>query len=355
VVNSREENADSIGSPLVDSTLQIQKGFFPRVHLNGTRIQSGLTFYVTDAPFYGSIGPLMMRPATFRGSFGVSAVLTTATLVAKAIANANPNRPVVDIPVNLLELRDLPGLLRDAGRIAHGTARPGSKAAKANLMAQFGVAPIISDLVKLLSFTESVAKRERYLSKLNSEKPYRIRRKITEEHSVGVFNGIPWPSTAENSTTFNKATLTTEVTDTYWYTLRAHLSALITEREIQTHAFKSVLGLDAVTASSAWELLPWSWLIDWFSNTGDILAAYRGGIPWTWSGLNIMCRSDFVFKVSFPSVRPTMVVNLPTPQGWGKVLRRTPSSLVSIYPEFSLPYLEWKQWSILGSLAILKL
>jgi hypothetical protein len=42
------------------------------------------------------------------------------------------------------------------------------------------------------------------------------------------------------------------------------------------------------TLATAWELCPWSWLIDWCTNYGDIIAATRNAIPVTYSDVAIM-------------------------------------------------------------------
>jgi hypothetical protein len=40
--------------------------------------------------------------------------------------------------------------------------------------------------------------------------------------------------------------------------------------------------------AAAWELTPWSWLADWFSNVGDVIAATNNSVPCTWSNLCYM-------------------------------------------------------------------
>jgi hypothetical protein len=348
--NCQEECSDRVGTPWVDSTLSIKKSVFPRVHLSGTRGPTGgVTYYYHSVPLWTSVFAYARTPWVYFNR----TPLSDSALSAMAIANANPNRPVADLPVSLLELRELPGLIRDAGRIAMKlpSAR---RTAKANLAAQFGVMPIISDLATILNFAEEVSKRERYLSKLNNGKT-RIKRKLTNEAWTNSATGTCWNSNVEPSTSFNKMTIKAEMTRTYWYSVRGSLSVPLSERDIHNSAFDAVFGIGPIKAAQLWELLPWSWLIDWFTTTGDILAAYRTGIPWSWSNLNVMYRTDYKINGSFPGIRPTYTIDLTSPQGYAVVKERRPIASVWPLPSLSIPYLTGKQWSILASLATLRL
>ena len=349
---SKEECIDSYGTPWNDYSLSVGKGRFPRVHFNGTRVQSGITYTLHDVPMFpGQSENWTVTPWKFHNSIA-GAKFSTNTLAAKALASANPNTPNIDLPVSIIELRELPQLLRDAGTIALNTARRkhAKASARANLAAQFGVAPVISDMLTLMDFVEKVAQRERYLRRLNSEKPVRIKRKITEQnwdtnftHSGGLPLGV-------SSIKINYLT-----TSVYWFTMRAHLSVLMTERDIQTHAFKLVLGIDTVSVKQLWELLPWSWLIDWFSDVGDILAAYRNGIPFIWSNLNVMCRTEYKMSGTIQGMISTINADITSPAGIAVHKTRTPVPTVWAYPTLRIPYLSAKQWSILTSLAVLRL
>lgn len=350
--NSREICIDSYGSPWVDSSFSVGKGRFARATLNGFRFGSGVTRNYHNYPLDpGGAEQWTITPWTIHNSIA-GAKYSTNTLAAKALANANPNTPVIDLPVSILELRELPDLLRDAGSIALNTRRKAraKASAKANLAAQFGVAPIVLDLLTLLNFAEKVAQREAYLARLNSAEPIRIKRGLGKQI---------WDATFDLSTQPPGITITRmnyRTTSTYWFTMRAHLSTLISQRDIQTLAFKAALGTQPiVSASSVWELLPWSWLVDWCSDLGDILAAYRTGLPFVWSNLNIMCSTEYQMAASFPSKISTMSVEPSNPHGTAVHKTRTPVAAVWPYPTWRIPYLSARQWSILTSLAILRL
>jgi hypothetical protein len=349
--NTREDCSDRVGPPWVDSTLSIKRSQFPQVHLSGQRGPTGgVTYKYYSVPLWTTTFAYGRTPWVY---FNRTPLSNTA-LSAMAIANANPNRPVADLPVSLVELRELPGLLRDAGRIAMNLPNA-RRTAKANLMAQFGVMPIINDVATILNFAEQVSKREHYLRKLNSGKPVKIKRRIAKEAWVSSANATCWNSNVEPSALYNTMTIRAEAKREYWYSVRGNLSVALSEREIQSLAFKTAFGLGPIKVKQLWELLPWSWLIDWFSTTGDILAAYRTGIPWSWHGLCVMHRTDYKIMGSFPAIRPTYTVDITNPQGWATVKERTPVPSVWPLPSLSVPYLTGGQWSILASLATLRL
>jgi hypothetical protein len=52
--------------------------------------------------------------------------------------------------------------------------------------------------------------------------------------------------------------------------------------------------------SGAWDLLPWSWIIDWFTNFSDFLKSYSNTVPAQSQAVCIMTetRTDTVFTVT---------------------------------------------------------
>jgi hypothetical protein len=101
-------------------------------------------------------------------------------------------------------------------------------------------------------------------------------------------------------------------------------------------------------------LIPWTWLLDWFSDTGAILGAYRGGLKWQYEGLNVMYKTDYYVSGVFPNPRAGLVPTLTEPKAHA-VSKVRIQPFVSIYPNWRIPYLTARQWSILQSLTVLKL
>lgn len=348
---------DWVGGAWVPSPFDLQRGVFPRVSANGVHSKSGLTFTTVNAPLFGGWNEKVHKPWLHYSN----TPLSDAALATLAMANMNPNRPKVDLPVSLAELRELPELIRDAGY--HALGRPnlvhatGKKAAKSILMASFGVAPIISDLLTLLNFANEVDKREKYLRELASSNGRRFRRKLRTESWTASESAVAFGSWVDIYVTPSTFKLNVEANRTYWFTARARIINPPSDREIHSLAFNSILGTQAdlsTLTASLWELLPWSWLVDWFTTTGNIIAALRNGITWRYQDLCVMHRTDYKTKGSFPTKSAHLTVSPASPEGKASVLHRALPS-VSIYPEFRTPYLTPVQWSILSSLLILRL
>jgi len=280
-------------------------------------------------------------------------------LALKAIASMNPNVPNVDAAVDLAELHELPGLLKSAGGIALGLVSEIAKgSAKANLLAQFGIGPILSDYLKLLDFADEVAQRERQLLNMATSEGMHFRRTLGSESWEArgiVLDQGAFHSAADNQTSTNKIRMTVHGKRRYWFTARAKLSYSLPEREVHTLAARVALGENQASLASVWQLLPWSWLIDWFSNTGDIANAFRGGIAWTWTGINVMSTSEYYVTGSFPSPRSGFTYSPMNPNAYAVVKRRTPVSIIWTLPTFTVPFLSARQMSILVSLFATKI
>lgn len=242
-------------------------------------------------------------PCTFStyGFTGPSAYkFSEADAALRAFNITNPSRHSQSILSSIVELKDLPKMVRLAGRVItnpnfrrelvreslSGTrvhpqlekaglglsAQNGLSAAKsvaaANLAWQFGWAPIISDINKLCNFQAAVAKRRNEINRLHSGRG--LHRRVTIEDSS--LTEKRYVTVYSNASSFIDVQLTSNSVTKRWATTRwkpMHGSVLPpTDFEIQA----TLLGLDAHgMLASGWELLPWSWLIDWFTNVGDII------------------------------------------------------------------------------------
>jgi hypothetical protein len=124
-----------------------------------------------------------------------------------------------------------------------------------------------------------------------------------------------------------------------------------TDAELMSLARRAILGLK-VDFSSAWELMPWSWLIDWCSSVGDFFAARKNLVPCTHSTPQIMehRKSSYTIKVVSGTMRQGFTPQVPGP--WtvefeGKQ-RRLSNPSISVH----LPVLTERQFSILGAIAV---
>lgn len=197
--------------------------------------------------------------------------LPDAAYATTAVARTNPSRAYVDVPANVLELGELTQLVHELGKSAL------KNFARTNLYYQFGIAPLVGDIVKLISFNDQVHRRIAEIERLQS--PRGLRRTISLDsltNTVNVSNEYLQTGgfIAKNS----------------WQKLgkrqiKAHVRwkaggnlAKINQREMCLLAKKALLGI-TIDFATLWEAVPWSWMIDWGTNLGEYLKTQRNIIP----------------------------------------------------------------------------
>lgn len=143
--------------------------------------------------------------------------------------------------------------------------------------------------------------------------------------------------------------MSTDTTVRRWATVRwrpTKVPTVITDLVLRKLARKAVFGL-SIQAEDAWNLMPWTWLSDWFLNIGDFLEAYNNRIPAQASLVNVMTETK-----TLRTWRRTDS-NLWARGGNSsseRVTRRRDLSFGGIGADFQ--FLTGRQLSILGALAI---
>jgi len=106
-------------------------------------------------------------------------------------------------------------------------------------------------------------------------------------------------------------------------------------------------------SSELWQLMPWSWLIDWFSNTGEFLDAHRNSVPAEPSLVNVMTtiRSvDKLVRIPGPLDNPLISGGNATYTTTTKARGQSGAVLTA-----DIPHLSGRQLSILGALGLQRL
>jgi len=187
-------------------------------------------------------------------------------VAVKMLADTNPSAPIVDLPTFILQAGDLPHLLRIKG---DSILRKG---ANLNLKYQFEIKPLASDLSNMALFALTVQRRIKELERLRETGIKKAKR--------GVKSGTADRSQEVLVNTSHQAYVTTQET---WHTkvdrwafTEWKLDADFPQTNLEGYrgAVKAALGL-TIDFATVWELIPWSWLIDWYSNVGDWLMANR--------------------------------------------------------------------------------
>ena len=325
--------------------------------IDGGRINQPYTGFFASY-FDNYRADLFDNPNTFAGHIGLPDSPSDVTVATELAARTNPSRPYVDVAANVLELGDLTGMIREKGlhfikkfaqsaayRNRHGLKKLAKIAGDVNLEYNFGIAPLVGDLVKLCNFQDAFTKRCREVAKLRSSRGYR--RTI----NVGRYSAV---STSTEVLQSLDKYITTNMVTTTTQEVRGHIrwitdedpSHLLPDAELADLVRKAVVNIDPTNAGSIWEGIPWSWLIDWGYNVGTYFKATRNVIPARLDGVHVMRHTKTTYRtdaIAFDNVTvsPAVVTY--------ETKTRNPSF---VFPTAQFPFLNGYQMGILASLAI---
>jgi hypothetical protein len=272
-------------------------------------------------------------------------------LAVKLLAATNPSKPFVSVAQTIGELRELPSTLKDAGDTIM------KKFAGRNLQREFGMIPIMSDALKMLHVSSEVAKRVKLFQKLR-DKP-QIRKanlfqgsETTMPGNIKTTNSSPIYINSKHQLV--QKTTTVKIWGYVTWT-GGHdftpTNLAYADPALEYLARRAVVG-SSPDLSTAWELMPWSWLADWFGNIGDYLESKRSVVPVN-PGVPRICTT-----VTTTELWVATSTNFGFPPGSLPVTLRETSKARKLQsaalPSAFLPLLTQRQVGILASLAILR-
>lgn len=187
---------------------------------------------------------------------------------AESINRFRPGKPAVDLGVTIGEMRDAPKLLfkrlrelRDLGDLY--------------LKIQFGWRPFLRDL---FGFFEQMYALDRNLERFQKQFGRKLRRKgrvesISEDLGTSSFTPTftpGWGTALKSSSGIRSQTCS----KTIWFSGEFEFPALRDHRwSPLSETTRRLFGL-RLTPDVVWNLIPWTWLIDWAWNVGDAIANY---------------------------------------------------------------------------------
>lgn len=293
---------------------------------------------------YNHIAPAFYQTATF-GHVAVAGTPSEAASATKMIARSNPSRAAIDLPISLVELKELPELFHLAGK---HLLRKGSSAF---LSYQYGWKPLIRDVKSLLDFSTTFKKRMKEVTRIIENGGVRYRQSLGTWSATGAQG--PLFISSDNGDLIQARSVIQSRVD-MWATVRwlpiTNVSSLVGTPELENRVRKAIGGLQA-DLSTTWNLIPWSWLIDWCGTMGDFLAANRVILPF---GPTACCVMTHTYTTH--SWTPTYYANVYPflSGGAARILvdtkRRSGGLGASVTAD--IPMLSGRQASILGALGI---
>lgn len=291
---------------------------------------------------------------------------------AKGWNRFRPTKPKVDLGTFLGEIKEVPRMLsttakgfaklwRSMGGNRTGVFGPKS-VANHWLNTQFGWFPFISTLRDFHSTTKNL---DRHLAQIRRDNGKWIRRRGTVDRTAesevvyeqttgtGLFPGVP--AALYNGFPYGSGRAVRSYGQRVWFegAFRYWIPGNPETWQWKAKALASIYGVQP-NPSLVWELTPWSWLIDWCSNVGDVIAnlssiAYDG----------LCAKYAFIMGTTRQSCDYTGTANYdtgPVTKTWSAELVSKRRHAASAFG-FGLSDIDFsaRQWSILAALGITRL
>ncbi len=203
----------------------------------------------------------------------------------KALLRVDPTRGVVQDPSEFIFELVRDGIPQLPTKLVKTLQRLRG-AGKDYLSVQFGWLPFLRDTVSLV---ETYYDIERRIAQLQRDSGQSVRRTGTLKHeksSTPVSWSGGFPQFLPNGPLFQDTNITTpivrawtETEERVWFAGKGSYILPIDLRpnpmQGKRELFLSALA-QSVSPSSVWELLPWSWLIDYFTNIGEVIRRAAG-------------------------------------------------------------------------------
>jgi len=234
-------------------------------------------------------------PADPNAAFAPPTSTEMSNLAWKIFSETNPSAPNFSLPTILGELKDIPSLLRNwyglfrdafprtiagqAGRRWSNLLKVAPEiAASGHLTWRWAIAPFLRDLNLIRRFQGLVENKMKELKRLSEGKTLNRRislgfrtSEVTEP--PGYFHSFGAMIYGRRNIQYSERTWGT---CQYQIGIPDYLAGWLREKpdDRASRAMRIVCGLTAHEAlATAWELTPWSWLIDWFAGFGTIINA----------------------------------------------------------------------------------
>lgn len=206
----------------------------------------------------------------------------TASYGSRAWNKFKPGKPVVSLGQTLAELRDTPHAVKrmlmsfkQAYKSRRRSVNPGplSTGGGAYLAWSFGWKPFLKDLT---DWMDSIQKLDSQIAQLRRDNGKRIRRGgklFSTTNSSTVNTGLATYGGLAGYYSVLFAKRETIETEKVWFrgSFRYYIPGLDDPKWGRLRAIRRLWGLE-MTPDLVYELMPWSWLVDWFADVGSLVS-----------------------------------------------------------------------------------
>jgi hypothetical protein len=295
----------------------------------------------------------------------------SSTLLGYGVKGWNRYKPTSrngSLAQAILELKDIPHMLEQSNLsrvLKDRTKNVAQKAGSQFLNYQFGWVPLLSDIRDLIKNAVNAQKRIDQLARDNGKW---VRRRGTIEQTdsttssvtTGAFSSPTMVSPLYWGGVKSETQYRTQSARTrYWFSAMFKywiqpVGVGRLDRFLQAEHVNAILYGTDLSPSLVYELIPWSWLVDWFSSSGDAIANYFED-----SADNLVAKYAYVMGHTINSDEYRIVgrtINGVTYYTTQEYITET-MSRVAAYPYgfFAIePSLTLKQTGILGALGLTK-
>lgn len=229
--------------------------------------------------YEGSFGMSIGMPAEVTAAYNGFAE-TAGTWGATAFKRFRPVQPKVGAGQALGELRDFPSLFKLA-------LKKFKDLGSAYLNYQFGWRPFIKDLLDFIETQKRIENHIRYVRN-NNNKWIKRRGTLKDDTTTTTTSAPSYMHPALNSYlcwpigSWGTGTKTLIVKDRIWFegVMKYYIQGLEVDscQDVWTSPLiRKLYGLE-LTPSLLYELTPWTWLIDWVLNVGDVLENFSNSM-----------------------------------------------------------------------------
>nr|UJQ85999.1 MAG: putative maturation protein [Leviviridae sp.] len=196
------------------------------------------------------------------------------------LAAANPLDTKVDAISDVVE-----GTLALPFHILKRAGTALQSVANANLSLTFGLYPALQDIITLLNMSDLIDQRVKDLQTMGVTGMFTSKTKFDRASDTEVINeDITIQLGPANWHLTYLGVKRTQLTrwGVVCYDVEPEAAALLNQLnfdQLREYARNSLLGLQDISPASIWEIIPFSWLIDWFIPVQKILEVYGNQLP----------------------------------------------------------------------------